>query len=358
MRMEQSLTVVYRTDSYTVVSLTQQKQQFAVSAISIDEQKRYVTIDATAIQAKRSSVNVVVYFLGVRLQPASVTKGSSGSIHIRIILDAVLHIVLEKRAPASSAHIKHASTDNGSDVDLESTASARSILFMLTDIELLEDRRQQYAQRLWDIELEKEQQMRQLNEQKKRAVQEKGRIAPVIERNVVSVYRALRDLSLPSQQQQLDKLFEMLELPFVPMNSSTISSIYKDWLKLNRLAVLSLSDKPFSQRLTVESSRGKFKNQQIYNFSITYFEYVAGSRDFFVTQIEDEQQPSIGMLRKRLSKRGGSEVYGKLVRKEGIITDWLSEVSAAGDVDRSSLLLGTAYVLSKQLLKEFSEQSV
>ena len=353
--MNKLLLPVYSTSSYLYLhkGTVETAKEFTVTSISLDKTKNYIVLTATS-HVKCHCTYANVSFLNISLVPATIKKEGT-TVTCTLVLNAVLQVLAETRSPKRRITSSASAKTNG-DAPIEGNAAAKALLFILSEIEIQEKKRTLAEERLNDIQLEKETQMKRLITQKKRAISKREELLPSIEHNITPVYTSLIELThIPTLvKEQLELIVKLIGVPIVPLTSEQLKSKYENWLKLNRLAVLSLSDRGIAEKITVkdEEKRKTFKQQEVLPFAVNFAEHASGMINFFVTQLPDYPQPSIGLFRKRLIIGGESKIFGKIIRTEGIVTDWIAVIADAARVSRSSIIAGTAYVLASELLEE------
>jgi len=307
--------------------------------------------------------SVEVAFLGVRIVPVLVSSEvESNIINCTLMFASVIHVLL-----FNPPHLLTSSARACVNADAVATgAAADGILSVISLIEEEEKERRLSEQELQSLQKKAEQQRRNVIKHRNEAISTRERMLPGIQKNLEIVYKQLLAASPKEIQSHAQHILETLELMIVPMKPREVRSKYGDWIDDNHVGVLTLPDGPLQQkiRLTTEEDI-KIKELNVYRFSLLSWKQPTGGKELFITQLPNALLPSVGMIRKDTD----TNEYGRLIRTEGIVQEWLPVITGetrlhpsileAGDVSieyhvpvqSSAVITGTAYVIASELLK-------
>lgn len=366
--------LLYNRDSYVCSFKGGKKlRKLDVQFVQLEGEFNYILLTALSkIEVNGINIKTVhVEFLGISVAAADVnTELGSKKVRIRLVLDSLLHIVVErpdKKLLVSSSSAKSRETSIGAH------AAAEGILVLVSDIENEEKKSEQEVKELQELSKKENEQMKKLKEQREQALKIREETVPGIVKHLGLVYDQLLLRYSEIVRDHAKYILDTVDIMIAPLSSDELSKKYRDWLETNRLAALSLPNASLTENMLVtDKSKRVIGTLKIYKFAFRSWKRPTASI-LFVTHLPGDKEPSMGIVVKDLLVRNGEgrvRVFGKLFQTQGIVSSWLPIITGeadlhprilrAGDaeiekhvkdVQSSAIISGTAYIIAKEFLE-------
>lgn len=339
-----------------------QKREFALPVTRVwMTSSNIVVLEAVTARHVHRGLVLRLFFLQAQLAVISVQQSPEG-IYCAFSLQEAVSILVAYYPKQLSSCGKNEREEGAERADNNDDV-VQKLSPLLRDVVAQELKRGWEERKLVKLQANIETQTRIINTQKRLVASRRQEFEPIIREHFPALLDRLLDTGKlsPEVYEHLTVVWELLQLPLVPITSEDFLDKHGRWMKRTELNVLTLGDKLLLERtmdVTLETSTKKtvvLSNKKLRIFALNTFRMASGSKHFFVTLSKQDPQPIVGEFVRGVD---GEIIEARSLPATERVSDWFTFFSkvilgrtAPGIVQNftSALVAGTAYMLIQEL---------